>query len=110
MLFGVLKPDCFTRPILDLFEKTIFNYSVNNLIDPKLCTVEYAQTKQVIETVHALGKNAWVWAKDLKDGWHDVSVNEKDIHNLGFMLVVPDRSISDWDSSPSEMSQSECMR
>ena len=86
MLFGVPKPDGSTRPILNLSDKTFFNYSINNLIDPNLCTVEYAQTKQVVETVRALGKNAWLWAKDLKDGYYNVSVNKKDIHKLGFIF------------------------
>ena len=86
MLFGVPKPDGSTRPILNLSDKTKFNYSINNLIDPNLCTVEYAQTKQVVETVRALGKNAWLWAKDLKDGYYNVSVNKKDVHKLGFMF------------------------
>ena len=86
MLFGVPKPDGSTRPILNLSDKTLFNYSINNLIDPELCTVEYAQTKQVVETVRALGKNAWLWAKDLKDGYYNVSVNKRDIHKLGFIF------------------------
>ena len=86
MLFGVPKPDGSTRPILNLSDKTLFNYSINNLIDPKLCTVEYAQTKQVVETVRALGKNAWLWAKDLKDGYYNASVNKRDIHKLGFIF------------------------
>ena len=86
MLFGVPKPDGSTRPILNLSDKSIFNYSINNLIDPDLCTVEYAQTRQVVETVRALGKNAWLWAKDLKDGYYNVSVHKKDIHKLGFMF------------------------
>ena len=46
--------------------------------------VEYAQTKQVVETVLALEKNSWSWAKDLKDGHYNVLVNEKDIHKLCF--------------------------
>ena len=86
MLFGVPKPDGSTRPILNLSDKTKFNYSINNLIDPILCTVEYAQTKQVVETVRALGKNAWLWAKDLKDGYYNVSINENDVHKLGFIF------------------------
>ena len=60
MLFGVPKPDGSTRHIFNLSDKTIFDYSINNLIDPKLCTVEYVQTKQFVETVLALGKNAWL--------------------------------------------------
>ena len=86
MLFGVPKPDGSTRPILNLSDRTIFDYSINNIIDPKLCTVEYAQTKQVVETVRALGKDAWLWAEDLKDGYYNVSVHKNDIHKLGFMF------------------------
>ena len=86
MLFGVPKPDGSTRPILNLSDKKLFNYSINDIIDPDLCTVEYAQTKQVVETVRALGKNAWLWAKDLKDGYYNVSVNKKDVHKLGFLF------------------------
>ena len=86
MLFGVPKPDGSTRPILNLSDKTLLNYSINNIIDPELCTVEYAQTKQVVETVRALGRNAWLWAKDLKDGYYNVSVNKRDVHKLGFMF------------------------
>ena len=84
MLFGVPKPDGSTRPILNLSDKSNYNYSINNIIDPDLCSVEYAQTKQVVETVRALGKNAWLWAKDLKDGYYNVSISDKDIHKLGF--------------------------
>ena len=35
-------------------------------------TVEYAQTKQAVETVRELRKNAWSWAQDLKDDYHDI--------------------------------------
>ena len=86
MLFGVPKPDGSTRHMLNLSDKKIFHYSINDIIDPKLCTVEYAQTTQVVETVRALGKNAWSWAKDLKDGYYNVSVNKNDIHKLGFIF------------------------
>ena len=86
MSFGVPKPDGSTSPIVNLSDKTIFNHSITDLIDQKLCTVEYAPTKQVVETIQALGKNAWCWAKDSKDGWYNASVNKKDIHKLGFMF------------------------
>ena len=69
MLFGVLKPDGTTKPILNLSDKAGLGDSINKLLDPELCSVEYAQTKQVVETVRALGKAAWLWAKNLKDGY-----------------------------------------
>ena len=56
MSLDVPKPDGSTRHILNLFDKTVFNHSLNNLIDPKLCSVEHAQTKQVVETGRALKK------------------------------------------------------
>ena len=59
MLLGVPKHDASTKPILNFSDETKFNYSVNDLIDSKLCTVEYAQTKQVVETVRVSGKNGW---------------------------------------------------
>ena len=86
MLFGVPKPDGSTRPILNLSDKKHVGYSINDKLDPSLCTVEYCQTKQVVETVQALGKNAWLWARDLKDGYYNVSINESDINKLGFMF------------------------
>ena len=47
---------------------------------------EYAQTKQVVETVRAVGKNAWLWAKVLKDGYYNVFVDKKDVHKLRCMF------------------------
>ena len=86
MLFGVPRPDGTTRPILNLSDKKEVGFSINDLLDPTLCTVEYAQTKQVVETVRALGKGAWLWAKDLKDGYYNVSVHKSDVLKLGFVF------------------------
>ena len=86
MLFGIPKPDTSTRPILNMSDKSKIGYSVNDKLDPKLCTVEYAQTKQVVETVKALGIGAWLWAKDLKDGYYNVQVHKSDVPKLGFIF------------------------
>ena len=86
MLFGVPKQDGSTRPILNLSDKKNVGFSINDLLDPALCTVEYAQTKQVVQTVRALGKNAWLWAKDLKDGYYNVPIHKTDVHKLGFVF------------------------
>ena len=83
-LFGVPKPNGDTRPILDLSDKTDTGFSVNDCLFERVCTVEYAQTREVVEIVQALGKNAWLWAKDLEDGYYNVSIFESDIYNLGF--------------------------
>ena len=39
MLFGVLKLDGYTRHILNISDETKFNHSINDLMDPKSCTV-----------------------------------------------------------------------
>ena len=45
ILFDVPKHDGSKISILNLSDETTFNYSINNLTDPKLCTVECAQPK-----------------------------------------------------------------
>ena len=60
MLFGMPKPDGFTRTILNSSDKKGLNHSVKDLLTPDLCTVQYAQFKEVLEIVKALGKNAWL--------------------------------------------------
>jgi hypothetical protein len=85
-LFGVPKPNGDTRPILDNSDKTQVGHSLNDCFYAEVCTVEYAQTKEVVEIVSALGKNAWLWAKDLEDGYYNVTVHNSDIYNLGFVF------------------------
>lgn len=74
MSFGDSKQDGSSRLILSLSDKPGLTVSINKLLDPELCTVEYAQAKQVVETVMALGKNARLWANDLKEGYDYVCV------------------------------------
>ena len=84
MLFGVPKPDGSTRPILNLSDKSKRTHSVNEKLQPELCTVEYVQQKELIHTVKALGKGAYLWAKDLQWGYNNVSMHKDDIKHLGF--------------------------
>ena len=88
MLFGVPKPDGATRPILNLSDKRGVGCSINEVLDPNLCTVECAQLKEGVQVVQALGKDAWLWAKDLKDGHYDVPIHESDIKNWDLHLKV----------------------
>eukprot|EP01083_Nonionella_stella_P042829 115600_1 len=84
MLFGVPKPDGSTRPILKLSDKSGFGFSVNDRLDSNLCTVEYVQQKELIQTVKLMGPGAYLWAKDIKDGYNNVPIRYADIFNLGF--------------------------
>ena len=81
MLFGVPKPDGTTRPILNLSDRKGLSHCINELLDEELCTVEHAQLKECVEIVNALGPDAFLWAKDLKDGYYNVSV-----YNLTFII------------------------
>ena len=58
MVFEVSKLDESTRPIFNLSDKKGLGFSINDLLHTNLCTVEYAQTKQVVQSVIVLGKNA----------------------------------------------------
>ena len=84
MLFRVMKPDGSSRPILNLADESSTGYSINDVLQSKWCTVEYIQQKEIIEILLALGPGAWLWAKDLVDGYYNVSVREEDIAYLAF--------------------------
>ena len=86
MLFGVPKPDGSTRPILNLSDTAGTKDCINNHLNPELTTVEYVQQKELIYTILAMGKGAYLWAKDLENGYNNVPICESDIYNLGFTL------------------------
>ena len=84
MLFGVPKEDGSTRSILNHSDARGVEYSVNDVLDKNWCTVEYAQTKELVEIATAVGKGGWLWAQDLLNGYYNVSVHKDDIYKLGF--------------------------
>ena len=86
MLFAVPKPDGTSRPILNLADKSIWGFSVNDILLPKWCTVEYIQQLEIIELLRALGPKAWLWAKDLEDGYYNISIRREDIAKLAFVF------------------------
>ena len=86
MIFGVPKPNGDTRPILHLSDKPTTNAAVNQFLDSSMCTVEYVQFRELVETIRALGTNAFLWAKDLEDGYYNVPIQIDDIWNLGFFF------------------------
>ena len=83
-MFAVPKPDGTSRPILNLSDCTIHSHSVNDTLDPNWCTVEYIQHKEIIELLIAMGPGAWLWAKDLADGYYNIPIRKEDIAKLGF--------------------------
>ena len=86
MLFAVPKTDGSSRPILNLSDRSKTGTSVNDKLDNRWCTVEYIQQKELIELLIAAGPNAWLWAKDLTDGYYNISIKKSDIAKLGFIF------------------------
>ena len=65
--------------------KSIIGYSVNDAIDASFRSVDYIQTKELVHIISIMGKNAWLWAKDVQDEYCNVQVREKDLPALGFV-------------------------
>ena len=82
--FAVPKGNNKVRPILNLSDKSVIGTSINDHLYEDVCTVEYVQQLEIIETLRALGPNAWLWAKDLKWGYNNVPIREADVRYLCF--------------------------
>ena len=86
MLFRAPKQDGSTRLSLNLSEEKCLGASKNENLDINLCTMESAQTKQVVKTLKAVGKGALPCAKDLQVGCCNVSVQESGAYDLRIQL------------------------
>ena len=84
--FAVPKGETDVRPILNLSDRNRVGFSINECLHEQLCTVEYVQQLEIIETLMALGQGAWLWAKDLKWGYNNVPIIEKDVKYLAFQF------------------------
>jgi len=58
--------------------------SVNDFIDPKLCTVQYTNFDQAVELVQQLGKGCLLGKSDIKSAFRLLPVAPKDFDQLGF--------------------------
>ena len=85
--FAVPKGKNGVRPILNLSDKSFIGSSINENLEDDLCTVEYVQQLEIIETLRALGQGAWLWAKDLKWGYNNVPIREEDVKYLCFYFA-----------------------
>ena len=83
MVFAVPKPiPGEFRGILNLSDKSVTGTSVNECIEEEYRHVEYIAQCEIIERMIAVGRNAWLWVKDLDTGFHNVPVHEDDIYRL----------------------------
>jgi len=85
-VFGVDKPDGSVRPVVN-YSKTLGEHSLNELLEPKLCTVEYIQRKEIVYTIKQMGIGALMWALDLEDGYFNLKVNEAVTKSMAFSFM-----------------------
>ena len=84
MLFHVPKPDGTSRPILHCSDPGTNGIRLNKHVQHKWQTVEYVQQKELIEILIAAGRNAYLWAKDVVDGFYNISVRADLVRVFGF--------------------------
>ena len=83
MVFAVPKPTPGEfRGILNLSDRSVTGTSINDCLHKKFKTVEYIAQCEIIERMIAVGKGAWLWVKDLEDGFHNVPIHNDDIFRL----------------------------
>ena len=79
--FAVDQKDKF-RPITD-FSYPKDGTSLNDNLFKDLCTVTYVRFEEVVDLIHSLGKDAFIWVIDLKDAYYRVPVRPQDWRKLG---------------------------
>ena len=73
--FGVPKPDGSTRPVIDYSNKGPSGESVNSQQREEYASVKYVSLKSIVAMTYTVGPSAWLWARDLKDGYFNIWLN-----------------------------------
>ena len=91
-VFCVPKPDGSVRPVVN-YSKEINGYSLNDLLYPEWCTVEYIQLREIVYTIKQMGEGAMMWVKDLEDGYFNIKIRPDQTKAISFifagMLYIP---------------------
>ena len=91
-VFCVPKPDNTVRPVVN-YSKEINGKSVNDLLYPEWCTVEYIQLREIVYTIKQMGEGAMMWVKDLEDGYFNIKIRPEQTKLIAFvfagMLYIP---------------------
>ena len=82
--FSVPKGEEEVRPILNLSDPAFVGFSVNDTLDPALCTVQYIQQLELIQWIKSVGIGGYLWCKDLKWGYNNLPIHPDDVRLLGF--------------------------
>ena len=85
-VFCVDKPDGSVRPVVN-YSKVIGENSLNGLLNPDWCTVEYIQRKEIVYTIKTAGPGALMWAKDLENGYFNLKVSEQVTKTIAFVFM-----------------------
>lgn len=62
------------------------NMSINDFIDPVLCSVRYTEFDEAINMIQDLGRNCYLFKMDIKSAFRLLPVNPLDFELLGFSL------------------------
>ena len=85
--FGVAKPDGNIRGVTNL-SKTMNGECLNDVLrDGPMATVEYIKLIQLVYILSLIGPGAWIWAKDLDEGFYNVRVRQDQIHQMAFAFA-----------------------
>ena len=91
-VFCVPKPDGSVRPVVN-YSKKIQGSSLNELLDPEICTVEYLQIREIVYTIKSMGRGVYMWAKDLEDGYFNIKIKERQCKQIAFkfedLIFIP---------------------
>ena len=85
-VFCVPKPDGSVRPVVN-YSKQINGQSLNDILRPDWCTVEYIQLKEIVFTIQQMGVGAMIWAKDLKDGYFNIKIRPEQCKSIAFVFA-----------------------
>ncbi len=84
-IHGVPKPDGSVRPVINnSYPKRQYHLSVNGHIIEPLKTVQYPSLRSIVTNIDREGKGAWVWSRDLEDGYFNCIVKEQQCRFLAF--------------------------
>lgn len=85
-IFPVPKPDDTVRPVVN-YSKKLDGTSINDLLYPEWCTVEYIKIQEIVFTIQLMGIGARMWAKDLEDGYFNIKIKESQIKLISFTFL-----------------------
>ena len=79
--FGVIPKQGKWRLILDL--SSPHDYSINDGIEPGLCSIKYATVDQAVQRILQLGRNTLLAKIDIENAYRNIPIHSADRRLLG---------------------------